>query len=226
MIAGILPRIAVVDDEARFCDLLESGLIREGFDVRTAPSGLSALTLIRSWDPEAIVLDATARVTDGFSVLAVVRSFSQAPILLAKLDEARRDARFNAGADDYVNEPIEAGRLAARLRCALQRPPREAAQLRYADLILDVELRTAWRGTREIVLSKREFELVAALLRPPRRVFTRDELLDLVWGVGRNVMRGTVDTYVSYLRTKIDAPPAQPLIHTIRGVGYVIRQMR
>jgi DNA-binding response OmpR family regulator len=92
--------------------------------------------------------------------------------------------------------------------------------------ILDVELRTAWRGTREIVLSKREFELVAALLRPPRRVFTRDELLDLVWGVGRNLMRGTVDTYISYLRTKIDAPPAQPLIHTIRGVGYVIRQMR
>jgi two-component system response regulator MprA len=93
-------------------------------------------------------------------------------------------------------------------------------------LVLDLELRTAWRGRREIALSKREFDLVVALLRPPRRVFTRDELLDLVWGVGRGVTRATVDTYISYLRTKIDAPPAQPLIHTIRGVGYVIRQRR
>ena len=225
MIVGIFPRIAVIDDEARFRDLLESGLIREGFDVRTAANGTSALSLIRSWEPEAIVLDATAQITDGFSVLAVVRKFSRVPILLAKLDEAKRDARLAPGTDD-VNERFEVGRLAARLRGALQRPAREATQLRCADLVLDVELRTAWRGTREIVLSKREFELVAALLRPPRRVFTRDELLDLVWGVGRNLMRGTVDTYILYLRTKIDAPPALPLIHTIRGVGYVIRQMR
>jgi DNA-binding response OmpR family regulator len=226
MIVGILPRIAVIDDEQRFRDVLESGLVREGFAVRTAANGVSALALIQSWEPEAIVLDATVPVTDGFSVLAVVRSFSQVPILLVTLHEAERDARLTARADDYAVEPFKVGRLAARLRSALRRLPHEDAQLRYADLVLDLELRTAWRGAREIALSKREFDLVATLLRPPRRVFTRDELLDLVWGVGRNVTRTSVDTYISYLRTKIDAPPAQPLIHTIRGVGYVIRQRR
>jgi len=111
------------------------------------------------------------------------------------------------------------------LQTALRRPfLQQAEQLRYSDLVLDLETRSARRGGRTIDLSTREFDLAATLLRRPRRVFSRDELLDLVWGIDRDVTRGTVDSYISYLRAKIDAPPARSLIHTVRGVGYVMRE--
>jgi DNA-binding response OmpR family regulator len=222
------PRIAVVDDELTLREVLEMGLTQEGFDVQTAADGAAALALIRTWQPEAIVLDVMMPVIDGMSLIALVRKFSQVPILLLTARGALRDriTGLKAGADDYLVKPFDLEELAARLRTALRRPYlRQGGQLRYLDLVLDLESRTAWRGGRELSLSTREFDLAATLLRRPRRVFTRDELLDLVWGVDREVTRGTVDSYISYLRVKIDAPPARPLIHTVRGVGYVMREV-
>lgn len=226
--ASVRPRIAVVDDEENLREVLELGLTQEGFEVRTAPDGATALTIIRAWQPEAIVLDVTMPVIDGISLIALVRKFSQAPILLLTARGGLRDriAGLKAGADDYLVKPFNLEELSERLRTALRRPYlQQGEQLRYADLVLDLKTRTTRRGGREIVLSTREFDLAAVFIGRPRRVFTRDELLDLVWGADREVTRGTVDSYISYLRAKIDAPPARPLIHTVRGVGYVMREV-
>jgi two-component system response regulator MprA len=224
--ASVRPRIAVVDDEENLREVLELGLTQEGFEVRTAPDGATALTIIRAWQPEAIVLDVTMPVIDGISLIALVRKFSQAPILLLTAHGGLRDriAGLKAGADDYLVKPFDLAELSERLRTALRRPYlQQGEQLRYADLVLDLNTRTTRRGGREISLSAREFDLAAIFIG--RRVFTRDELLDLAWGADREVTRGTVESYISYLRSKIDAPPARPLIHTVRGVGYVMREM-
>ena len=225
MSASVRPRIAVVDDEENLREVLELGLTQEGFEVRTAPDGATALTIIRAWQPEAIV---TMPVIDGISLIALVRKFSQAPILLLTAHGGLRDriAGLKAGADDYLVKPFDLAELSERLRTALRRPYlQQGEQLRYADLVLDLNTRTTRRGGREISLSAREFDLAAIFIGRPRRVFTRDELLDLAWGADREVTRGTVESYISYLRSKIDAPPARPLIHTVRGVGYVMREM-
>jgi two-component system OmpR family response regulator len=124
-----------------------------------------------------------------------------------------------------VVKPFELEELAVRIRAALRRPFLDTGeQLCYADLVLDLNDRTARRAGRILDLSPREFDLAAALLRRPRRVFSRNELLDLVWGSSRDVTGGTVDAYVHYLRAKVDPPPARPLIKTVRGVGYTIRE--
>jgi DNA-binding response OmpR family regulator len=222
MTARILPRIAVIHDDRYLRDTLESDLERRGFAVRTAANGASALALIQSWEPEAIVLDATLPVVDSYSVLALVRSFSRVPILLAPLRETNRVPPADRP-DGPAAKRSQPARLATRIRNALRSFPASDTQLRCSDLILDLELRTAWRGLREIRLSKREFDLVATLLKRPRHVFTRDELLGIVWGHRRKVMPGTVETYISYVRAKIDVPPARPLIQTVRGIGYTIR---
>ena len=227
MSKSVRPRIAVVDDEQGLREILEIGLTQEGFDVRTVADGAAALALIRTWQPEAIVLDVMMPVIDGIRLMALVRKLSQAPILLLTVRGSVRDriAGLKAGADDYLVKPFNLEELAERLRTALRRPfLQQTEQLRYSDLVLDLESRTGRRGGREIELSAREFDLAATLLRRPRRVFSRDELLDLVWGIDRDVTRGTVDSCISYLRAKIDAPPARRLIHTVRGVGYVMRE--
>jgi two-component system response regulator MprA len=131
---------------------------------------------------------------------------------------------LKAGADDYVPKPFDVEELSARVQSALRRPMlRQVEHLRFADLELDLSERTVRRGDRDISLSAREFDVLAALMRRPKRVFRRDELLDLVWGADREVSQATVETYVSYLRAKIDIPGFTKLIHTIRGVGYALR---
>ncbi len=227
MSESVRPRVAVVDDEQGLREVLEIGLTQLGFDVRTVGDGASALVLIRTWQPEAIVLDVMMPVIDGINLMALVRKLSHAPILLlsARGTVGDRVAGLKAGADDYLVKPFSLEELGARLQTALRRPfLQQAEQLRYSDLVLDLASRTGRRGGRAIELSAREFDLAATLLRRPRRVFSRDELLDLVWGTDRDVTRGNVDSYISYLRAKIDAPPARPLIHTVRGVGYVMRE--
>jgi DNA-binding response OmpR family regulator len=221
------PPIAVVDDEDELRDVLDIGLTQEGFVVRTVASGADALALVRGWNPEAIVLDVMMPVIDGIQLIALIRKYSQAPILLLTARGTLRDRieGLRAGADDYLVKPIDLEELGIRILTALRRPSlSQNGRLRYADLVLDLELRTAWRAGREIVLSTREFDLAAALLRRPRRIFTRDELLDMVWGQDCDTAHGTVESYISYLRAKIDAPPGRRLIHTVRGVGYVLRE--
>jgi two-component system response regulator MprA len=219
-------RVAVVDDEVHLRDVLEIGLAQEGFLVRTAPDGIAGLTLVRDWNPECVVLDLMMPKLDGISMVPMIRRLSQVPIIMltARGDFKDRIEGLAAGADDYMAKPFDLGELAARLRSALRRPLlKQVTTLRYADLILDLEERSAQRGSRSIRFSKREFDIVATLMRQPQRVFTRDELLGFVWGTDRNVGSTSVQTYMSYIRAKLDCSSEPRLLHTIRGVGYSIR---
>ena len=220
------PRIAVIDDEQSIRDVLEVGLTQEGFEVRSAPDGPSGLDLVRSWEPNGIVLDVMMPKVDGIALLPMLRRVTEVPIVMLTARGEVRDRidGLRSGADDYVAKPFDLGELAARLHSALRRPRlAHPNHIRAGDLTIDLDARTVRRGARAIELSPREFDLVATLARRPNRVFTRDELLDMVWGADRDVMANTVETYISYVRAKVDAAPDRPLIHTVRGVGYVLR---
>lgn len=219
-------RIAVVDDEAGMREMLEVGLTQEGFSVRTAVDGPEGLALVRDWHPHCIVLDVMLPKIDGISLIPLVRRLTDVPILLltARGDVRDRIDGLKAGADDYLAKPFDLEELSMRVHAALRRPMlKRVSHLRFADLEIDLESRTVKRAQRWIDVSTREFDLLATLIRRPNRVFTREELLDLVWGSDRDVSTSSVETYVSYVRAKIDGPGLSRLIHTIRGVGYTLR---
>jgi two-component system response regulator MprA len=219
-------RIAVIDDEENIRELLEVSLAIAGFEVRSAPDASHGLVLVREWEPDCIVLDVMMPRMDGISVLPLLRRITEVPVLLltARDDIDDRVEGLNTGADDYIPKPFEVRELVARINKALRRPSlKRVSHIRLADLEIDLEARTVRRGKRWISTTMREFDLVATLARRPRRVFTRNELMDLVWGIDHEVMPSTIDTYVSYVRTKIDGPGEARLIHTVRGVGFSMR---
>lgn len=220
-------RILVVDDERHIRELLEIGLGDEGYEVRSAPDGQVGLKIARDWEPDAIVLDVMLPKVDGIALLPMFRKLTEAPIVMlsAKAETNDKIAGLHGGADDYVAKPFEMTELAARLEVALRRPKlAQPASLRFSDLSVDLETRVATRGERRIALSAREYDLLVTLLRNPNRVFSRDQLLDQVWGTNRFVGPGAVETYISYLRAKVDQGFPRRLIHTHRGVGYSLRE--
>lgn len=218
------PRILVVDDEPHMRDMLELGLEQHGFDVRSATDGAAALALLDSgWRPDAIVLDVVMPKIGGMDLLPQLRRGSEVPILMlsARKEIPDKIAALAAGADDYVGKPFDLGELAARLYSRVRRPKLSKPQsVSYADVVVDLETRQATRGGRTIALTTREFDLLAVFVREPGRVFTRDQLLDHVWGFEAAVEPNVVETYVSYLRGKLGDPP---IIRTIRRVGYTLR---
>ena len=219
-------RVAVIDDERHIRTLLEIGLSEEGFEVRSAADGAQGLTLVRDWKPDVIVLDVMMPKIDGIALLPMVRRLTESPVVMlsAKNEVPDKVEGLTAGADDYLSKPFELSELVARLKTALRRPRlAKTAVLNCADLTIDTEARLVTRGGKQIELSQREYDLLTALVRNSGRVFTRDQLLDMVWGADRDVGPGTVETYISYLRAKIDQGPEPRLIHTIRGVGYSLR---
>jgi DNA-binding response OmpR family regulator len=216
----------VIDDERHMREMLEIGLAQRGFNVRAAADGFTALRLLHSEPADVIILDVMMPKVDGLTLLPLLRRSTEAPIVMlsAKSDLATRVAGLEGGADDYLPKPFEFEELAARVRSALRRPTlREVSAIRFADLTIDVEKHRVERGERGIELSAREFDLLLTLARNPERVFNRAQLLDLVWGPEADVLPGIVETYISYLRSKVDLPPHRRLIHTIRGVGYCMR---
>jgi two-component system response regulator MprA len=220
-------RILIVDDERHIRELLEIGLGDEGYEVRSAPDGQVGLQIARDWTPDAIVLDVMLPKIDGISLLPMFRKLTEAPILMlsAKGETIDKVAGLQGGADDYVAKPFEMAELTARLETALRRPRLAAPQvLRFTDLEVNLETRLARRGEKRISLSAREYDLLVVLLRNPNRVFSRDQLLDQVWGTERYVGPGAVETYISYLRAKVDHGFSKRLIHTHRGVGYSLRE--
>ena len=224
---GQTPRVLVVDDERHIRELLEIGLGGEGYDVRSAADGQIGLQLCRDWNPDAIVLDVMLPKIDGIALLPMFRKLTEAPILMlsAKGDVTDKVTGLSRGADDYVAKPFELAELRARLETALRRPRLAAPQvLRYSDLEVNLETRQVTRAAKNISLSAREYDLLVALLRNPNRVFTRDQLLDQVWGTERFVGPGAVETYISYLRAKIDHGFQTRLIQTHRGAGYSLRE--
>jgi two-component system response regulator PrrA len=218
------PRILVVDDEPHMRDMLELGLEQHGFEVRSAADGSAALALLESgWRPDAIVLDVVMPKIGGMELLPQLRRGSEVPILMlsARKEVPDKIAALAAGADDYVGKPFDLGELAARLHSRVRRPKLSKPQsVGFSDVAMDLETRQVTRAGKPLALTTREFDLLAVFVREPGRVFTRDQLLDLVWGFEAAVEPNVVETYVSYLRAKLDLPP---LIRTIRRVGYTMR---
>jgi DNA-binding response OmpR family regulator len=224
--AGEQPRVLVVDDERGLRELLEFGLEQAGFSVRSAADGAEGLRLLEAWSPDVIVLDVGLPERDGFALLPDIRRLTTAPVVMltARTEMGEKLAGFSAGADDYVGKPFDLEELVARLRTLLRRPRIEEREtFTYADLSIDAPSRTVYRGNRRIELSAREFDLLCVFAAHAEQVLTRSELLDLVWGIDRDVVPNTVETYVSFLRAKIDSGEPVKLIQTLRGVGYSLR---
>ena len=221
-------RVAVIDDDRMVREMLELGLSREGFDVETASDGLAALDLVRRFDPEVIVLDIMMPKIDGITLLPRLREITQAPIVMltAKVDTEDKVLSLSAGADDYLVKPFIFEELIARLQAKLRRPQLiEENILRWHDVSVNPATREAWRGKEQVDLTQREFDLVAVFMREPRRVFSKDHLLEIVWGHDFEGGPNIVETYISYLRAKLDKPgETGSFIRTVRGVGYGLTQ--
>jgi DNA-binding response OmpR family regulator len=220
------PRVLVIDDERGLRELLEYGLDQAGFAVRSVTEGSAALPLLESWRPDVIVLDVMLPGPDGFTLLPEIRRLTTAPVVMltARTEINEKIAGFSAGADDYVGKPFDLEELVARLRTLLRRPRIEGREtFTYADLSIDTPSRTVLRGNRRIELSAREFDLLRVFAEHAEQVLTRSQLLDLVWGVDRDVIPNTVETYVSFLRAKVDSGEPVKLIQTLRGAGYSLR---
>lgn len=219
-------RILIVDDEFALRDMLSLALRRAGFFVKDVTDGPAALDAVPGWAPALIIVDIMLPGIDGFALLPELRKLTEVPIIIlsAKRETEEKVAGLSRGADDYIAKPFEIPELIARIHSALRRPRLGRREiLRYRDLVVDVEERTAFRGQRRIRLSSREFTLLSTLLQYPEHVFTRDQLLDLVWGSDSSVFPNTLETYISYLRAKVDSGEQTKLIKTLRGVGYSLR---
>lgn len=218
--------VLVVDDDPAIRRSLERGLRLSGFRVRTAEDGRTALDAIRETRPDVLVLDVSMPGMSGIEVCARLRDDGQdLPVLmLSALDEtADRIAGLQAGGDDYLVKPFALQELVLRLRALLRRRPPTGEVLRVAGLVIDPAARTALRDGRPLELTRREFELLEVLARNAGLVLTRDQLVERVWGYDFDVRTDTVDTFVSYLRRKLEAGGRRRLVHTVRGVGFVLR---
>jgi two-component system OmpR family response regulator len=222
------PRILVVDDEPSITELVGAALRYEGFDVATASSGHEALEQVEAARPALVVLDVMLPDEDGFEVLRRLRSRAGTlPVVFLTARDATSDkvSGLVAGGDDYITKPFSLEELLARIRAVLRRAGWEAPSTRlvFADLELDEETRDVWRAGVPVELTATEFNLLAYLMRNPRRVLSRTQILDAVWDIGWETSGNVVETYISYLRKKLDAL-GPPLIQTLRGVGYSLRE--
>ncbi|MCI2238997.1 response regulator transcription factor [Paenibacillus sp. TRM 82003] len=222
-------RVLVVDDESTLSELLSMALRYEGWDVRTAADGLEAVRTARTFRPDAVVLDIMLPDIDGLEVLRRLRADStEVPVLFLTAKDAVEDrvAGLTAGGDDYVTKPFSLEEVVARLRSLVRRSGLAAAKqepvLSVGDLVLDEDSHEVFRGGEEVKLTATEFELLRFLMRNPRRVLSKAQILDRVWNYDFGGQANIVELYVSYLRRKIDAGRS-PMIHTVRGAGYVLK---
>jgi two-component system response regulator MprA len=222
-------RVLVVDDEPDVRDALEQALELEGNRVTTAIDGLDALKRLDGGEFEAIVLDVLMPNLDGFEVCRRVRTAgNRTPILVLTARDSEEDIirGLDLGADDYLVKPFALGELLARVRALLRRarPTGDDAPLWFAGLSLDPRLHEVRRGQRRLELTKTEYALLELLLRNPRQVLTRELIMDRVWQYDFGPTSNPLEVYISYLRRKTEAGGEERLIHTVRGIGYVLRE--
>jgi len=220
-------RILVVDDDPHILSFLKRGLVYEGYTVDTASSGTEALAQARENEPELVILDIMMPGIDGIEVCKRFRQASAVPILMltAKGTVDDKVVGLDSGADDYLVKPFAFDELLARIRALLRRrQPREKELLRFNDLSLDTASREVKRGDELIALTSQEFDLLELFLRHPRQVLNRDLIYEKVWGYDFGGESNVIEVYVRYLRAKLEASGKPRLIHTIRGVGYVLRE--
>jgi len=221
------PRVLVVEDDDAIAQVLQRSLRMEGYDVRIAGDGPTALDEAHAFLPDLMILDLGLPGIDGVDVAKTLRQAGDdTPILVltARDGVESRVEGLDAGADDYLVKPFERQELLARLRALLRRrPPRGQATLTMGDLKLNPDTHEVTRGSRVVDLTQREFELLEYLMRNERIVISRQRLLDEVWGYDPFSMTNTIEVFVSNLRRKLEAGGEPRLLHTIRGAGYVLR---
>jgi two-component system, OmpR family, response regulator MprA len=222
-------KVLIVDDEPSVRGTLETALGLDGHEVRVAEDGRAALDALAEFPADAILLDLMMPRIDGIEVCRRLRAVGdRTPILMltARHDLDDRVHGLDSGADDYLVKPFALREMRARLRALLRRaePADPPEVLRLADLALDPAGYEAWRGNRRLDLSKTEFTLLEAFLRRPREVLTRSEIFRQVWGYDFGPTSNSLGVYVGYLRRKLEADGESRLLHTVRGVGYVLRE--
>jgi two-component system response regulator MprA len=221
-------KILVVDDERAVRDSLKRALELEGYDVGLAADGGEALEKVESEPPDAVILDVLMPGTDGLEVSRTLRrSGNSVPVLMltARTEVGDRVAGLDAGADDYLTKPFALEELLARLRALLRRTADGSGEaLRFADLELDPRTREVRRGGEPIELTRTEFSLLELFMLNPRQVLTRSVIFERVWGYDFGYGSNSLDVYIGYLRRKTEAGGKPRLIHTVRGVGYALRE--
>jgi two-component system response regulator MprA len=221
-------RVLVIEDEDRIRQFLQRGLTYENYRVEVAGDGPTGLALARENPPDIVVLDWMLPGMDGLEVCRRLRAAGPVPILMltAKDTVGDRVIGLDAGADDYLVKPFAFDELLARIRALLRRAaPTQPEVLHFSDLSLDTGTRQAFRGERSIDLTAKEYELLELFMRHPRQVLTREVIFDRVWGYDFGGESNIIEVYVRYLRQKTESNNESRLVHTVRGVGYVLREV-
>ncbi len=220
-------RILIIEDDPAILKLLQRGLAYEGYLVDTATDGRSGLLMARDNHPDLVVLDWMLPGMDGLEVCHRLRTGGEVPIVMLTAKDTIQDRvqGLDAGADDYLVKPFNLDELLARIRALLRRTQTKRIPiLEFLDLKLDTGSRQASRGERMISLTAKEYELLDLFMRHPRQVLTREVIFDRVWGYDFGGESNVLEVYIRYLRQKLEVDDEQRLIHTVRGVGYVMRE--
>ncbi len=221
-------KILIIEDDEAILRILRRGLAFESYQVETAVNGQEGLQKFREYHPDLVILDWMLPGMDGLEVCRRLRSAGPVPILMLTAKDTINDRvqGLDAGADDYLVKPFELEELLARIRALLRRTqPERIPVLTFSDLALDTSSRQAIRNGREIQLTAKEYDLLELFLRHPRQVLTREVIFDRVWGYDFGGESNVLDVYIRYLRQKLVVGDEAQLIHTARGVGYVLREM-
>jgi two-component system response regulator MprA len=219
-------RVLVVDDDREVADYVRRELEEESISVVVAHDGATALRLAESAAFDILVLDVMMPFMDGLQLTRNLRRQNIiTPILLLTARDAPEEIvrGLEAGADDYLTKPFSFDVLLARIRARTRRIDQKNSQLRFADLVVDLAEHKAWRGKREMSLTRTEFAILECLLRAAGRVVIRDRLIGTVWN-DREISANNLDVFIKFLRSKVDVPGSPKLIHTERGLGYSLRQ--
>ena len=221
-------RILVVEDEQKIASLLRRGLLYEGYTVDVAPNGETGLQMARDNPPDLVLLDIMLPGIDGLEVCRRLRAASDVPILMLTAKDAIPDrvAGLDSGADGYISKPFDFDELLARVRALLRRVQTKTTreELRFADLTLNSATREVYRGSRRLELTAREFDVLSLFMQHPRQVLTRDIIYERIWDYDFGGESNIIEVYVRYLRSKMEANGEPRLLHTSRGVGYVLRE--
>ncbi|MCL4499309.1 MAG: response regulator transcription factor [Chloroflexi bacterium] len=223
-------KVLVIEDEERLARLLSVELKHEGYDVAITESGLKGVELASCYMPDVIILDLMLPDIDGFKVAKRIRSKLDTPIIMLTARDTVYDKilGFECGADDYVTKPFVTEVLFARIRAAIRRrsilAPGES--LEFSDLKLDTSTCEVHRGGRTVHLTVKEFALLELFLRHPKQVLSKQTIFDQVWGYDYMGESNVVEVYMKYLRDKIDCDEEKKLLHTVRGFGYVLKEIQ